>query len=113
MGLDQQKTFHRYRRVLSHVVWSSQKASCVILDSVVEVVVPEGEPLIVGIDERLERRQGKRISAKGIYRDPALSSRSQFVKTSALRWMCLMLLAEVSVELPSMDLASHLGQRRP
>jgi hypothetical protein len=57
--------------------------------------VAEGEPLVVGIDETLERRQGKKISAKGIYRDPARSSRSHFVKTSALRWVCLTLLAEV------------------
>ena len=95
MGLDQQKTFHRYHRVLSHAVWSSRQASRVLLDSLVEAFVPEGEPLVVGIDETLERRQGKKISAKGIYRDPARSSRSHFVKTSALRWVCLTLLAEV------------------
>jgi hypothetical protein len=95
MGLDQQKTFHRYHRVLSHAVWSSREASRVLLDSLVEAFVAEGEPLVVGIDETLERRQGKKISAKGIYRDPARSSRSHFVKTSALRWVCLTLLAEV------------------
>jgi hypothetical protein len=33
MGLDQQKTFHRYHRVLSHAVWSSRQASRVLLDS--------------------------------------------------------------------------------
>jgi len=95
MGLDQQKTFHRYHRVLSHAVWSSREASRVLLGSLVEAFVAEGEPLVVGIDETLERRQGKKISAKGIYRDPARSSRSHFVKTSALRWVCLTLLAEV------------------
>jgi hypothetical protein len=88
MGLEQQKTFHRYHRVLSHAVWSSRKASRVLLDSLVEAFVPEGEPLLVGIDETLQRRQGKRISAKGIYRDPARSSRTHLVKTSALRDGC-------------------------
>jgi hypothetical protein len=34
----------------------------------VETFVPEG-PLVVGIDETLERRRGKKIAAKGIYRD--------------------------------------------
>jgi hypothetical protein len=43
----------------------------------------------------LERRQGKRISAKGIYRDPVRSSHGHFVKSSALRWVCVTLLAEV------------------
>jgi hypothetical protein len=88
MGLEQQKTFHRYHRVLSHAVWASRKASRVLLDSLVEAFVPEGEPLLVGIDETLQRRQGKRILAKGIYRDPARSSRTHLVKTSALRDGC-------------------------
>ena len=34
-----------------------------------EAFVPEGDPLVVGVDETLERRQGKKIAAKGIYRD--------------------------------------------
>ena len=95
MGLDQRKQFHRYHRVLSRAVWSSREASRVLLDLLVEAFVPEGAPLVVGIDETLERRQGKKIAAKGIYRDPARSSHSHFVKTSALRWVCLTLLAPV------------------
>jgi len=66
----------------------------VLLGLLVERFVPEG-PLVVGIDETLERRQGKKIEAKGIYRDPVRSSHSHFVKTSALRWVCVTLLAEV------------------
>jgi hypothetical protein len=68
MGLDQQKRFHRYHRVLSRAVWSSGEASRVLLELLVEAFVPEGDPLVVGVDETLERRQGKEISAKGIYR---------------------------------------------
>ncbi len=56
--------------------------------------MPEG-PLIIGIDETLERRRGKKITAKGIYRDPVHSSHGHFVKTSALRWVCVTLLAPV------------------
>jgi hypothetical protein len=95
MGLDQHKTFHRYHWVLSRAKWSSLQASRVLLDSLVETFVAEGDPLVVGVDETLERRQGKRIAAKGIYRDPARSSHSHLVKTSGLRWVCLTLLAEV------------------
>lgn len=39
---------------------------------------------------RPERRKGKRIAAKGIYRDPVRSSDSHFVKVSGLRWLSLM-----------------------
>ena len=95
VGLDQQRCFHRYHRVLSRAVWSGREASRVLLEALVETFVPNG-PLVVGIDETLERRRGKKIRAKGIYRDPVRSSHDHFVKTSALRWVCVTLLAEVS-----------------
>jgi hypothetical protein len=94
MGLDQQNRFHRYHRVLSRAKWSSAEASRVLLGLLVEAFVPDG-PLVLGVDETLERRQGKKIAAMGIYRDPVRSSRGHFVKSSALRWVCLTLLAEV------------------
>src|ERR671921_110706 len=95
MGLDRYERFHRYHRVLSHASWSSLKASRVLLGLLVEMFVPEGDPLIVGVDETLERRYGKKISARGIYRDPVRSTREEFVKSSGLRWVCVMLLVEV------------------
>jgi hypothetical protein len=95
MGLEQHKRFHRYHRVLSHASWSSVKASRVLLGLLVEMFVAEGDPLIVGIDETLERRWGKKISAKGVYRDPVRSTHENFVKSSGLRWVCAMLLVEI------------------
>src|SRR5215212_2216667 len=80
MGLDRQRNFHRYHRVLFGLL--------------VEALVPDG-PLVVGVDETLERRKGKKIRAKGIYRDPVRSSHSHFVKASGLRWVCVSLLAEI------------------
>jgi len=94
MGLGQQKRFHRYHRVLSRASWSSVEASRVLLRSLVKAFVPEG-PLVVGIDETLERRYGKKISAKGVYRDPVRSSHKNFVKASGLRWVCVMLLVPI------------------
>jgi hypothetical protein len=94
MGLDQEKRFHRYHRVLSRARFSSLKASRVLLGLLLEAFVGQG-PLILGIDETLERRYGKKISARGIYRDPVRSTHEQFVKSSGLRWVCVMLLVEV------------------
>src|SRR5919202_1893821 len=39
--------------------------------------------------------RGKRIAAKGIYRDAVRSSHEHFVKASGLRWVCLMLLVPI------------------
>src|ERR671932_1654934 len=94
MGLDQEKRFHRYHRVLSRASWSNRQASRILLELLVEVFVPEG-PLILGIDETLERRWGKKISAKGVYRDPVRSTHENVVKSSGLRWVCAMLLVPI------------------
>jgi DDE superfamily endonuclease len=79
VGLEKEPRFCRYHRVLSRVVWSSREVSRVLLGALVKTFVPEG-PLVLGVDETLERRQGKRITAKGIYRDPVRSSHEHFVK---------------------------------
>ena len=57
--------------------------------------MPTG-PVIVGVDDTLERRWGKRIKARGIYRDPVRSSHGHVVKASGLCWVSLFLLAPVS-----------------
>jgi len=94
MGLHQYKRFHRYHRVLSRASWSSREASRILLGLLLEAFVPQG-PLILGIDETLERRWGKKISAKGVYRDPVRSTHENFVKSSGLRWVCMMLLVPI------------------
>ena len=67
MGLDRQKRFHRYHRVLSRARWSSLEASRILLGLLLDAFVGEG-PLILGLDETLERRYGKKISARVVYR---------------------------------------------
>jgi hypothetical protein len=94
VGLDKENRYCRYHRVLSRAAWSTREASRLLLGLLVEAFVPDG-PLVVGVDETLERRQGKKIAAKGIYRDPVRSSHTHFVKTSALRWVCLALLVPI------------------
>lgn len=83
VGLEDERRFCRYHRVLSRARWSSKEASRILLRLLVEAFVPEGDPLVVGIDETLERRQGKRISAKGISTgtrlDPATPTSSKRV----------------------------------
>jgi hypothetical protein len=56
--------------------------------------VGEG-PLILGLNETLERRYRKKIAARGIYRDPVRPTHETFAKSSGLRSVCVMLLVEV------------------
>jgi DDE superfamily endonuclease len=83
MGLDQHERFHRYHRVLSRARWSSREASRILLGLLLEAFVGQG-PLILGIDETLERRYAKKISARDVYRDPVRSTHETFVKSSVL-----------------------------
>ena len=86
MGLNQEEHFQNYHRVLKRAVWSSLEASRILLMVMVAVFLANG-PIILGIDDTIERRKGKKIKAKGIYRDPVRSSHSQVVKVSGLRWL--------------------------
>jgi hypothetical protein len=95
MGLSQERQFQVYHRVLNRAKWSSRKLSSVLLGLLLQAFVPADAPVVLGIDEHLERRRGRKIEAKGIYRDSVRSSKSFFVKTSGLRWVCLMLLAPI------------------
>jgi len=84
MGLSDEKHFENYHRVLSRAAWSSLELSRILFKLLVDTFVPKG-PVVIGIDETLERRRGAKIKAKGIYRDPVRSSKSHFVKASGLR----------------------------
>jgi hypothetical protein len=94
IGLGQERHFVTWHRVLSRAVWDNRLAARLLLKLLVEAFVPTG-PVLLGLDDSIERRRGKPISAKGIYRDPVRSSRSFVVKTSGLRWLSLMLLSPI------------------
>lgn len=94
MGLGQERRFVNYHRVLNRARWSERGATRLLLRLLLDAFVPSG-PVLLGIDDTIERRRGKRIAAKGIYRDPVRSSRAHFVKASGLRWISLMLLAPI------------------
>jgi hypothetical protein len=94
MGLSWEKHFQNYHRVLNRAVWSSLEASRILLGLLISTFAFSG-PVIMGLDDTIERRRGAKIKAKGIYRDPVRSSHSHFVKASGLRWLSLMLLAPI------------------
>jgi len=61
----------------------------------VATFVPQGAAVVIGLDDTIERRWGKMIKARGIYRDPVRSTKGFFVKTSGLRWLSAMLLVDI------------------
>jgi hypothetical protein len=94
MGLRQSRHFQNSHRVPNRARWSSRAISRQRLLVLIQVFVPHG-PIMLGLDDTVERRRGKKIAAKGIYRDPVRSSHSHFVKVSGLRWLSVMLLVPI------------------
>jgi hypothetical protein len=95
LGLQNDQQFQNYHRVLNRAKWSSRALSRILLRLVMQTFVPADAPLVVGLDEHIERRRGATIAAKGIYRDAVRSSKSFFVKTSGVRWVSMMLLTRI------------------
>jgi hypothetical protein len=94
MALSGEKYFENYHRVLNRALWSSLEASHILLGFLISTFASRG-PIIMGLDDTIERRHGAKIKAKGIYRDPVRSCHSHFVKASGLRWLSLILLTPI------------------
>jgi hypothetical protein len=86
--------FSLYHQVLNRARWKPRALASRLLSVVVTGFVPDG-PVVIGMDDTIERRWGARIAARGIYRDPVRSSHGHFVKTSGLRWLSFMILSPV------------------
>ena len=94
MGLDHDNGFGRYHEVLNRARWNARAVARLLLLHILERLLPNG-PVVIGIDDTIERRWGAKIGARGIYRDPVRSTKGQFVKTSGLRWLALMVIVPI------------------
>lgn len=95
MGLSQDKQYQNFHRVLNRAKWSGLLASKILLGLLIATFLASGVPLIIGADETLERRQGKHIKAKGVFRDAGRSSKKHKVYSFGLRWVSMMVLVPV------------------
>lgn len=95
MGLRNERQFQRYHRVLNRVKWSGLLISRILLTLLVAAFVAAGMPLLIAADETLERRNGDKIHAKGVFRDAVRASKKHPVYCFGLRWVSMMLLVPV------------------
>ena len=95
LGIGQHGDFAVYHHVLNRAQWSPLQLSRALLLLVAGRLGSSTEPLVFGIDETVERRWGRKIAAKGRYRDPVRSKDDQVVMTPGLQWVSLMLLTRI------------------
>jgi hypothetical protein len=95
MGLSGERHFTNYHRVLNRATWSARQASRILLELLVTSLVPPGTAIVLGADDTVERRRGRKIAAKGCYRDAVRSTKKHVIRCFGVQWVAMMLLVPV------------------
>lgn len=93
LGLKGETTFAKYHHVLNRAQWRVLAGSKILLERLDQ---EQDEPLKIVIDGHLERRKGKKIAARGHYRDAVQSSKNCTVISSGIKWLSVMALKKFS-----------------
>src|ERR671931_1876456 len=95
MGLATERRFTNYHRVLNRATWSARQGSRILLGLLITLLVPPGATIVLGADDTVERRTGRKIKAKGCYRDAVRSTKKHVIRCFGLKWVSMMLLVPV------------------
>jgi hypothetical protein len=95
MGLSAERRFTNDHRVLNRAVWSARQGSRMLLGLLLTLLVPPGATIVLGADDTVERRSGRKIRAKGCDRDAVRSSHTHVIRCFGLKWVSMMLLVPV------------------
>jgi len=120
LGLSKDNSFQNYHRLLNRARWNALLASRILLGLIIALLPHQGS-IVIGADDTIERRGGKKIKGKGYYRDPLRSTKKQVVKCMGLKWLSLMVLLKLPFSsrvwaLPFMTIlcrAKEKGSDRP
>merc|ERR1711964_539992 len=81
MGLEDDPRFKKYHRVLNRNCWQPLLLSKLLLGLIIGLCVPASMPLLLAVDETLERRWGPKINY-------LLAVRSNFLRQNRLASHC-------------------------
>jgi DDE superfamily endonuclease len=95
MGLAAERRFTNDHRVLNRATWSRRQASRMLFGVLIMVLVPPRATIVLGADDTVERRHGRKITAKGGYRDAVRSTKKHVIRCFGLKWVSMMLLVPV------------------
>jgi hypothetical protein len=95
MGLAAERHFTNDHRVLNRAIWSGRQGSRILLGVLITLLVPSGATIVVGADDTVERRSGRKITAKGCDRDAVRSTKKHVIHCFGLKWVSMMLLVPV------------------
>ncbi len=88
VGLIDERHFTTYHRLLNRAIWSPLQLSRILLRLIIDDFVAADEPVIIAVDDTLERRFGRWVAHKGIYHDAVRSKPGHPATTTGIRWLC-------------------------
>jgi len=91
MGLATARHVTNDHRVLNWATWSARRGSQMLFGVLLSLLVPPGAPMILGADDPVERRSGRRITANGCDRDAVRSTKKPVIRCVGLTWVSRML----------------------
>ncbi len=80
--------FSSYHRVLSGARWSLWAVGRVLARAVL-AHVPEGQPVVLAVDDTVARHRGPKVYGRGCHRDPTRSSHGITVRCWGHRWVVM------------------------
>jgi len=95
MGLATERHCTNDHRVLNRATWSTRQGSRMLLGVLVTFLVPPGATIVLGADDTVERRSGRKITAKGCDRDAVRSTKKPVIRCVGLKWVSMMRLVPV------------------
>ena len=95
MGLAMAHHFTNDHRVLTRATWSARQGSRLLLGLLITLLVPPGATIVLGADDTVERRSGRKMTAQGCYRDAVRSTNKHVLHCVGLKWVAMMLLVPV------------------
>jgi hypothetical protein len=94
VGLENVSDFSNYHEVFNRARWSPLIMSRLLLGLIVSTLLAAEAPLLLVIDDTLERRRGRKVRYKSIFRDAVRSTAEHLSLTFGIRWVCACVLVE-------------------
>ena len=95
MGLSCARHITNGHRVLNRASWSLRQAGRMLMGWLMTSLMPPGVTIVLGADDTVERRCGRRITAKGCDREAVRSSKTHVIRCFSLKWVSMMRLVPV------------------
>jgi hypothetical protein len=91
MGFATERHFTNDHRVLNRATGSALQASRMLLGWLIRWLMPPGATIVLGADDTVERRSGRKIKATGCDRDAVRSTPKHVLPCCGLKWVAMML----------------------